>query len=222
MKRTLFIGIAALTVACGGSQTRNSTTAEQAAQPSPGSSAPEGSAAGVPGSNELVTVTGCLKSGIEAGGAVGTSGSASPSSTGATTPGQNTGSTERFVLTNATAASTGSTGVPQGSSAGTSGTTGVGANGAGASGGPLVSGTSSYLLEGNPTELRSHLNHQVRITGRLANASMGTAGSTGAPAGSAPGSSGVNTGTTTAGAAQSTKQISVESVQMVAANCSQQ
>ena len=125
----------AVAVACGGSQTRNSTTAEQAAQPSPGSSAPEGSAAGVPGSNELVTVTGCLKSGIEAGGAVGTSGSASPSSTGATTPGQNTGSTERFVLTNATAASTGSTGVPQGSSAGTSGTTGVGANGAGASGG---------------------------------------------------------------------------------------
>ena len=47
------------------------------------------------------------------------------------------------------------------------GNAGVGANGAGGSGGPLVSGTSDYVLEGDVSELRSHLNQEVQVTGTI-------------------------------------------------------
>jgi len=44
---------------------------------------------------------------------------------------------------------------------------GVGTNGAGASGGPLVSGKSSFDLDGIPAEARAHVNTKVRVVGRL-------------------------------------------------------
>jgi hypothetical protein len=47
------------------------------------------------------------------------------------------------------------------------GNAGVGANGAGGTGGPLVSGTSDYLLEGDVSELRSHLDQEVQVTGTI-------------------------------------------------------
>jgi hypothetical protein len=120
---------------------------------------------------------------------------------------------------------------------------GVGANGAGASGGPLVSGASDYVLQGGDiAELRGHLSHQVRVTARLNAQQMslpqGTSTGTGGTAGdvtSANGGSTVGSGAThvpraipsgapngqAASGTASVQSLIVESVQMIAAKCAQ-
>jgi hypothetical protein len=210
MKRTLCIGLTAvLAFACNGKnndRSANGSTSTPAAQSGSGTAADTGvSARAANSSDQLVTLTGCLQGDRNV---VGTSGSASGSpsnNTGAAASG-------RFVLANASAGTSstdlssanapsgssagsgysasrangsGSAGSATGSTVGTSGTngTGVGANGAGGSGGPLVSGMSSYTLVGNTSELSSHVNQQVRITGRLSSSTTGYE-STGAATGS--------------------------------------
>ena len=59
---------------------------------------------------------------------------------------------------------------------------GVGTQGAGASGGPLVSGRTSYELDALPTNARDAVNKQVEITGRLDTASAVAASSNPVPA----------------------------------------
>jgi hypothetical protein len=112
---------------------------------------------------------------------------------------------------------------------------GMGANGAGASGGPLLSGVAEYRLDGNPTELRSHLNQHVRIFARLdprqsvtsgtvpsgrsdvATPSAGNAnGHIERPSGSSSGEDGSRSA---ASAASVARLLVVESIQMVAPNC---
>jgi hypothetical protein len=159
-----------------------------------------------------VTVVGCLKPAEAMGGATGTSGST------ATGTSSTAGSSDRFMLTNAR------TGSASSAQTGTSGTTTAGTTTAGTTAGTTstasrpetASGSmASYTLDGNASELRPHLNHQVEITGRLASA--GTAGgstSTASPT--------TSTGTaTTAGAGQTSaaQTLRVESVRMIAATC---
>lgn len=263
MKRTLCIGLtAALAFACGGTkndQTANASTSTPAAQSGSGTAADAGlSANAANASNQLVTLTGCLQGDRNM---VGTSGSASGA------PSSNSdinAAAGRFILANATAGTAGtdmSSANPSsgssagsvstangsnGSAVGTSGTngSGIGANGAGASGGPLVSGISSYTLIGNTSELSSHVNQQVRITGRINSSTTGyetTGAATGS--GSASNAGAANSGTaagsasgvgTTSGASgqysatnnqsgnsgAGMRTVTVDSVQMVSSTCS--
>lgn len=114
----------------------------------------------------------------------------------------------QFTLTNARpvdGAPAGDTSAPRG---------GVGANGAGGSGGPLVSGVSTFLLSGSRPELQARVNQQVRIIGTIdARETIADAArpanraGTGAPAGSAR------------PATPAARQVVVESIEMVAATC---
>jgi hypothetical protein len=148
-------------------------------------------------------------------GVTGTSGSrARARATGAqpaAVDGSGGASTDRFMLVDAAAASTGSAG--------------VGANGAGASGGPLVSGKSSFELDGIPPDARMLVNKTVRIVGRL-DATIGrndtspNAAAGGAPprsSGAGPDSRGQETATAVNNAAM--RHLIVESVELVAQSC---
>ena len=197
MKRTLCLIIAALAIACGGSKT-------DSAQSTSGTS-PNPAAVG----DQTVVMTGCLH-GDQANVPVGTSG-ARPNDQITSSGG--TGMA-RFTLTNATPASSSEQPSAQTPTAGTGAATGVGANGAGGSGGPLVSGISSYALVGNSSDLSPHVNHQVRITGNLSSTTTAYDAADRAPASDQiPGAAG------TSGPAMRT--ITVDKVEMVAANCSQ-
>jgi hypothetical protein len=160
-----------------------------------------------------VTVTGCLQ-------AADSMGAATTGTAGSTTPG--TSSTEasrgsdRFVLNNATMGSAASR-------TGTSGTTATGTSTAGTStAGTSTAGTStagaartagsSYMLDGNASELRRHINHQVEITGRL-----DSSASASRPATAGGTTSTASTSTPAAGASQT---LRVESVKMLSATCS--
>jgi hypothetical protein len=94
---------------------------------------------------------------------------------------------------------------------------------------------SSYLLDGDASELRQHVNQQVQISGSLDTMSGGGSnamtGSGAASAGTAGGgtspgaTTGGGTGASSSGTMQSStgaQRLRVESVQMIAANCSQQ
>jgi hypothetical protein len=121
---------------------------------------------------------------------------------------------------------------------------GVGANGAGGSGGPLVSGKSSFVLEGISAEVQAHVNKQVRITGTLdanpasVDQSATSSGNTATPGrGSTPGHGSMGSaanapasgggrgsmGAATEAAAHeiSQRRLVVETLQVVAANCAQ-
>jgi hypothetical protein len=168
MNRALLIAVVAtLPWGCGnGAAPRTPEAARTASADTPtGTADPEKSADGrrnappadrsVPAASALppdqvVSVSGCLTGG-ETIASPAPGGSATSAATGAGSADTGAGA-NLFVLRHAK---------PDAGSAG------VGANGAGASGGPLLSGIAEYRLDGNPTELRSHLNQQVRISARL-------------------------------------------------------
>jgi hypothetical protein len=92
---------------------------------------------------------------------------------------------------------------------------------------------STYLLEGDSSELRQHANQQVEVRGRLESSSMSGSGSstgstaggsaTGSTAGSATGSTaGSGTSSSATGSSSSTnaQRLRVESVRMIASTCS--
>jgi hypothetical protein len=230
MRRTLFVAVAAVAIGCGGQKNvSNATQSGGSTQSMAGSTAggetrsPANPSS--PGnealSNQLVTLTGCLKGGEAAAGSAPSSNTSTRSPAG---DGGNSGM-NRFVLTHAMAEP---------------GSNGVGAGGAGASGGPLVSGASDYLLQGGDiTELRGHVGHQVRISARLnpqqisqpQGTSAGTAttaDSTSAGGTAASGAAhvpraipGNGTNGAPGSAATGVQSLIVESVQMVAATCAQ-
>lgn len=189
--RNVWIGsVAALTLAC-----TVGIGAQTTASPAPSSNQ---------ASQDTVTVTGCLKPADPTGGATGTSGSTTAGSTAGS-------SSDRFMLANATAgaATTPSAGSP-GTSGSTAGTT-PGTPRAGAASSSSATG-SSYVLDGDASELRRHVNHQVEIKGRLAPAAAATGtpatGSTATPPAPASREAHPNAGT-----------LRVESVKMLAATC---
>jgi hypothetical protein len=153
-----------------------------------------------------ITVTGCLKPADAMGGATGTSGSTTPGTS--STAGS---SSDRFMLANATmgSATTASTGTAGTTPTGTTTPTTAGTSRTGAA--PATG--SSYMLDGNASELRGHVNHQVEIKGRLDSSASSTAsrpstapGTTATPATSTPNASAAQT-------------LRVESVRMIAATC---
>jgi hypothetical protein len=124
---------------------------------------------------DTITVNGCLETGDVAGGTVGTTGSA-------TTAG------DHFKLTHAMTgtASTSSTTKPSTATSSTTGTSG-----------------STYVLEGDSSDLRKHVNHQVEITGRLDMASSSTS----------------TTSSTASSTMANAQKLRVESVKMISATC---
>ncbi len=166
MKRTLLIGVAAIAFACGGSdRSRGNAAGGAGATAQPGAAASGSGVAPIPPAtatsrdsqaNQAVTLVGCLQGpGEPAASATSTAGTrARARAEGPEAVGTGGGAAaSRFVLVNATADAPGSAG--------------VGANGAGGSGGPLVSGVSSFDLDALPADAAAHVNKQVRITGRL-------------------------------------------------------
>ena len=154
-------------------------------------------------STQIVTLIGCLQG--PSLRTVGTSGAAR-TATGEVQQPDGT-SSERLMLADARAVS------PE--------SAGVGANGAGGSGGPLVSGKSSFELDGIPAEARAYVNKQVSITGRIdANPAFTST--------SASGSNGSSTrseserASMTADSVQrpvGTRRLRVETVRLAAENC---
>jgi hypothetical protein len=164
-----------------------------------------------------VKVTGCLQqsgSMPTASGSVGTTGTAARSTTG--TPATSTAA--GFVLLNARSAigagagpATGSATTPAGNpNAGTSATppaSGAGsltgkpnpAPQAGVADGAEKAGGAMYYLDGQNSQLRDHVGHQVEITGFVASGSGPvTKNSTSAPAGASPNGQPVPSGQPTA------------------------
>jgi hypothetical protein len=183
MKMMLLIGIAAVAAACS-SEPRNHDL------PAPGGGAASGGAASsTPGAanqragNRAVTLVGCLRGPAPSGETTGTSGTggARAGAAGGVTP---DASNARFTLADATAPAEGA---------------GVGANGAGGSGGPLVSGTSSYDLDAVAADAAAHVNKQVRVTGQIDPNPVGTA--------------------TGAAAASGNRRIMVSTIQVVSDTC---
>lgn len=217
MKSALLIGIAALTVACGGSrQPRpdSSATAAGAASQSPAANA---SAATAPSTSDArVTLVGCLQ-GPGLSGGTGTTGSTAGDRARARATGNNAAvrqehgaaSSGPFVLANAAVESGG-----------------VGANGAGGSGGPLVSTGTSYTLDGLPADAQASVNKQVRITGRIdVRATSGTAATAGGPSATSSTTAGigarddVRANSATVAGDSTTHRLTVETVHVVAQRC---
>ena len=210
--------VAVLACACGRGDDKTDQNANPAATDT-AQSAP--AATGTSGTNDTIVLTGCLQRG-NANQAVGTSGSkttARPDATAApATPADNAD----FILVHATAGAPDASGQP-------TGTSGVGSNGAGASGGPLVTGTDSYVLEGN--DLTEHEHQLVRVTGRFPDPLAGGVLSGRAAPSSEPSTPPPNANPTPNAAARAKgnanandvghmRHVQVESVTMVAANCS--
>ena len=159
-----------------------------------------------------VTLTGCLQ---RAGGS--STGAGSSSASGASASGASA-SGASFILTDA------SMGSGSGSSA--SGSTGAGAAGTTGSSAASVAGTSgssaagrsgsTYMLDGSASELSSHVNKRVQVTGTIASGSSSGAGSSGA------GTSGAGTpgaGASASGASSSGQHFRVSSVREVSGDC---
>jgi len=226
MSRLLCIGMAAaLACACGRSDRNSDTTAATdtaaAQNPAPATVGTSG-VSGATGSNQTIVLTGCLQrtSGTEAVGTSGSKGTPAPPDAAAAPSG------DTFVLLRATAGEPDASGKP-------TGTSGVGANGAGASGGPLVTGTDSYVLDG--ANLVEHEHQTVRVFGHLpdplaggvlsgrAAADSATPGATTPAAGTNP-NPGAARGAARANAngndVAHMRHVTVDSVEMVAATCS--
>jgi hypothetical protein len=192
MMRTTWIGGAIVALTCAG-------VAAQTTQPPTPTERSSSSA-------QAVTFSGCLQRADASSGATGTTGTAA----GGATAGAASGS-DRFVLQNAQKASGSSS--AGGATAGgtTAGGTTAGTTGASSSAGG--SGTT-YQLEGNASELRNHVGHQVEVTGRLDSSMSGSGSTAGATAG------GTTAGGATAGASSSSgPKLRVESVKMVSSSC---
>jgi hypothetical protein len=127
-------------------------------------------------SKNTITVTGCLQSGDQ-GGTVGTTGSATKN--------------EHFTLTHATmgpaSSSSSSATTPPPAASSTSGTTG-----------------STYVLEGDSSDLQKHVNQQIEVTGKLEPAS-----STSSP----------NPPASTSSSMANAQRLHVDSVKMISATC---
>jgi hypothetical protein len=245
MTRILCAAVAVAAIGCGGnshgSATKLSSDASlQAREPQadrtaksplgdPDSSTGDRAAAASGSSDEhqLVTLTGCLRSEGPAAASAATPGRSPVAATAAGNDARGGSGANVFLLRNAKPEPGGG---------------GVGANGAGGSGGPLVSGTSDYTLQGDVNELRSHINQEVRITARIdprqiavpqgsPEGRSGTAGN-GSSAGSGTASGVTRSNASTSRSATKTsggsvvqqldaiRQLMVESVQTVAPSCS--
>jgi hypothetical protein len=245
MKRSLLISVAALACACGGSHRsdRDASAPAGSAQPGATSAAAQtagGDQGGATRANQTVTLVGCLVGpGQPAAPRTASAARAQARATGPETAadaaGAGAASADRFMLADA---------VVPGSELG-----GVGANGAGGSGGPLVSGRATFELDGVPPNARNSVNKQVKVVGRLdarpaedANAANGAAGTSGSGTASAAASGSVPSGSSDAPGAHGTGQKSVaghgtmgsaarsdvrnqrlvvETVQVIAENCTQ-
>ena len=151
MKAGLFIGLTALTIACS-SEPQNREVSSAGGPPSGPAATDSANRTGERATDRAVTLVGCLRGPSLGGETAGTSGS-NRTPPGAPESSQATAPSSRFTLINAAAAAPG--------------TAGIGANGAGASGGPLVSGASSYDLDGLAADAAAHVNKQVKITGEI-------------------------------------------------------
>ena len=182
MKGSLLISIAVLTVACGGgSRSDDGAMNERAGQPPASAQATSDANAPVE-SEQTVTLVGCLAGpAAPPAGATGTAGTPNqpPAAVGTQLV------TERFLLKDAIAEQAG-----------------VGTSGAGASGGPLVSGKSTFALDDIPNGAREDVNKQVRIIGQLEArpAKVGTSPVTG----------------------EEYRRLTVQSVEVIAPACEQQ
>jgi hypothetical protein len=159
-----------------------------------------------------ITVTGCLKPADAMGGATGTSGTATPG----TSSTAGAGGSDRFMLANATTGAAPRTGTAETPATGT--TPGTPRTGTASS--SMNASSSSYVLEGNASQLRPHLNHQVEITGRLD--SSASTGSTARPGTATPTTAGGTTPSPATGSEahpSAAKTLRVESVKMIAATC---
>ena len=151
MKAGLFIGLATLTIACS-SDPQNREVSSAGAPPSGPAATDSANRTGERATDRAVTLVGCLRGPSLGGETAGTSGS-NRTPPGAPESSQATAPSSRFTLITATAAAPG--------------TGGIGANGAGASGGPLVSGASSYDLDGLAADAAAHVNKLVKIMGQI-------------------------------------------------------
>ena len=213
MKQNVWLGgVAAITIAlgCGAAAQTSAPSSTQREQ--------------TPSSANTISVTGCLQG---SSAAVGTTGTGTPSSTGSAA-GAASAAADRFMLMNATT----STGA---ATPGAATTPAPGAAPTGAPSRPATPSASggSYIIEGNAAELRTHVNQQVQITGRIESGASATTPSTGAagagststttPSGSASapstGSAPAAGSQTATNAAANAPRLRVESVKMIAATC---
>jgi len=189
MTRTLLIGVAALSCACGGSHPADRSA--QSGAVSTAGAASAGDQGGATQTNQTVTLLGCL---------VGP-GQPQPTGTSGVAGGA---SADRFMLVDA---------VVPGADLG-----GVGANGAGGSGGPLVSGRASFELDGVPPAARANVNKQVKVVGRLDARPAPAGGETAASTGQKS-VAGHGTMASAARSDVRSQQLVVESVEVVADPC---
>jgi hypothetical protein len=123
---------------------------------------------------------------------------------GLASPASGNTNADKFVLTNASLAA-GSAASPSPSSSTAPRSDAPSSDSAPASPAPTA---SIYMLDGKTSELREHVNHQVEITGRLeANRSSDTANRSA-------------DSTAPSASADNGRELHVESLRMIAANCS--
>jgi hypothetical protein len=171
---------------------------------------------------------------------------ATSGTTGSSTPGATASARSKYILTNAMIgpSETAATASPSGSGSttpggSTTGATGTGTAGTTATGSPsaradkTMMGTS-YMLDGNDSELKNHVGHRVEVKGTVAGGSASGMSSSGSPTGGsatgssttsgggATGSSSTSTGTAGAGGhgAMAANHLRVSSIRMLSANCS--
>jgi hypothetical protein len=210
--------LAVMALACGtvlGAQAGVSTPKGQTQQP--GNTQPNEPHASKPSDSETMTLTGCLQRGGATGAQTSGSSSATPSSAPA--------GAGAFVLTDAsmtrgvssTTSTSGSS--PSGVTA-TAGSTSAGVSASSSAAGGAGARGSTYMLEGNTTELSRHVNKRVEVTGQMAGATSGSrtsgAGSattgSGTPSGNRSGSSGSST-------AAGHQRVQVSSVREIGGEC---
>ena len=228
MKRALWIGmVAALAWGCGRDDNAYNNAPNNTAQGGAAATAGASGATGTPGtaatsgSTDTIVLTGCLQRG-SGNAAVGTSGKTRQSGGKAPTPDvPPQADNDRFILVNAKEGAPDASSAPAGTSgaAAKSGTTGTSGS------------SSSYVLEGdNPA---GHEGQLVRITGHFADPLAGGVLSN-RPAGSAQDSNAKPNASASPNAQQNPnrrdasnvndvsrmRRVTVDSVMMVAANCS--
>jgi hypothetical protein len=203
-------GCIALVLACGAgvvAQDSQATTDDRTRKTSQSSS---------------MTITGCLQGAGANVPAVGTS-TAGTVTGSATEPSDSRSSAGRFVLMNARMGSreTGRTSTTTGAATTTAPAKGTTAPAKGTTAPAKGTTAASYVLEGDSSELRKHVGHQIEVTGHL-----DTAASAAPPAAATS----VATSGTAGAVAEDTKNraasaaamphVRVDSVRMISANCS--
>jgi hypothetical protein len=166
-----------------------------------------------------VTLTGCLQRADGSSTGAGSSSASGASASGASATGAS------FILTDASMGSGSGSSASGSTGAGAAGTTGSSAAGAAGTSGSSAAGRSgsTYMLDGSASELSSHVNKRVQVTGTMASGSSSGAGSSGA-ATSGAGTPGAGAGSSGAGASasgsSSRQQFKVTSVKEVGGDCS--